>query len=101
MSYVGGNRIQRDKRSTLENSESIKPRLIWKLRGYSEKAVYALQSVYTSEKADFWTQIGVYSRKACLDMVLDSYFREIASAQVMSSWYFLKSFDTFSYCFCC
>ena len=37
MRHIGGSLIQRDKRSSSENFESMKPRLISNLRGYSER----------------------------------------------------------------
>ena len=81
MRRIGGSRIQRDERSTSENFESEWPRLIGKLRGYSEKQYMRWGQVIHQNWKQTFERKFVYIL-GTTDMVLDSYLRQIANGQV-------------------
>ena len=90
--------IQRDERPTFENFESIKLRLILKLRDYSEKQyIRCSHFIHHNWKQIFKCKLVYILEKVVQDMVLDSYLRQIASGQVTSFWwcYFWNQLTSF------
>ena len=65
MRQIGCSRIQGNEQTSNENFEIIKPRFIWKLRGYSEIGICAKVSLKMELKTNFWTQFGVYCTNNC------------------------------------